>query len=148
MARDSSCVVRDGKSDKILTMDKKMNTINGDILNFQKNKIQTNFQGLTIENISSKPHLKHSLNQLKNEIELFHELQKYNKRSGTTKMSKKWKIKKMKLETEFFRNCLMDDFDNEKKNRIRAENFYITIPKNNRRDIRKIFEDIIRIFGI
>ena len=139
MARDSSCVVRNGKSDKIRTMDKKMNTFNGEILNYQQIKIQKSLQGLTIENISCKPHLK----QLKNEIELFHELQKFNKKYGTIRMSKKWKIKKMKLETEFFRNCLMDDYDEEEKNRRHAENFHLTHAGN-----YKIYEDVIRFLGL
>ena len=89
-----------------------MNTINGKILNLQKNKIQKNFQGLTIENISSKPHLKHCLKILKNEIKLFHELQKYNERFDTTKMSKKWKNKKMIIEWRYLQAQRSDDIYN------------------------------------
>ena len=140
MARDSSCVVRNGKSGKIRTMDKKMNKFNGEILSFQKNKIQKSLQGLTIENISWKPHLK----KLNNEIELFHELQKYNKGYGTIRMSKKWKTRKMKLETEFLRNRLLDDFDEEEKNKRYVETYRLTHGNST----WKFYEDLIRFIGI
>ena len=129
MARDSSCVVRNGKSDKIRTMDKKMNTFNGEILNYQQNKIQKNLQGLTIENIS----LKLQLNKLKNEIKLFRELQ-----SGRIK-----KNKKMKLETEYLKKHLIDDYDEEEKNRRHYENFYLTHTGN-----YKVYKDVIRFLGL
>ena len=144
MARDSSCAVRDGKSGKIHKMDQK---IDGEILNYQHNKIQKFFQGLTIENISSKSQLNYSLNRLKIEIELFHELQKYYKRNGTVKLSKKLKIKKMKIETEFLINSLMDDYNEEEINKRNFENFHLPTP-NNKNENQKIFEDIIRNFGL
>ena len=145
MIRDSSCAVRNGKSDRIHKMDQKK--INGKILNYQHNKISKNFQGLTYENMSSKSQLKYSLNRLKIEIELFHELQKYYKRNGTVKMSKKFKIKKMKIETEFLINSLIDDYNEEEINKRNFENFHLMTPSD-KNENQKIFEDIIRIFGL
>ena len=147
MARNSSCAAGDGKSGTIRTMDKKMNKINGKILKFQSSKFQKNFQGLTLENISSKKHLRQTLNRLKNDTALLHKLQKINKRPGTTKMSKKWKNKKMKLETEFFRNQNIEDFNNEKMDRQHAEIFYI-IPPSNKYHVMKISEHFDRFFSL
>ena len=120
MISKGSFRVRNGKSGKIHKMDQKFN---GKILKHQQRKIQENFQGLTYENISGKPQLKHSLEKLKYELELFPELPKYYQRDGTTKISKNFMEEIMRLEIIGFLNCLVVDMENERKNKTRFDVF-------------------------
>ena len=120
MIGKGSFKVRDGKSGKIHKMVRKFN---GDILNYQQKKIQKMLQGLTYENISEKSQLKHSLNSLKYEIELFQKLQKYYKRDGTTKISENLIEEIMRLEIIGYLNCLVIDYKDERLNKTHFDVF-------------------------
>ena len=134
MTRVSSFKVRDGKSGEVRKMDK----INGEILKYQHTQIQESLQGMTIENISWKPHHKYSLNQLKKEIEMFHELQKYYHGYRTKKMNKI-----MLLEIECLEEKLLDEKLSLYGYKESIEYFDIRKPKTNPKYLDKRLKKIL-----
>ena len=144
MARDSSCAVRDGKSDTIRTMDKKMNTINKKILENLEQKIQENLSSLRLSVRYRKKHTTRILDWLQDDSELLHELRKFYRYPDTVKMSKNLKNEKMLHEIEFYKDLWFDDKHNEEWDKRFMENLDIRKPCRNPLHFKNLMQKLIK----